>query len=236
MSCVDGSGLFSLARAKSVQGLSKNDPDGVSSFQEEMRLCMCTDLILYLSGGAAVGARKQKPGLICFTLAHYNHCPDGLFDTVWLKSRLLSCCLTRLCSGFQWTMSLCSYSPGGSRGWQTSSTASSTFLVADQSSPWCHHWIGPLLKHVEIQDITSKTQLNTAFANLVRCTYSNAYYIHSRFGVQSLTLLLRVFSLWEYQVLKILSRHWMLLWTVPIKFKWRVGCKETHETTGWPFQ
>lgn len=34
-----------------MQGLSKNDPDSVSSSQQEMRLCMCTDLILYLSGG-----------------------------------------------------------------------------------------------------------------------------------------------------------------------------------------
>lgn len=84
--------------------------------------------------------------------------------------------------------------------------------------------------------ISLPRQLNTAFANLVRCTYSTVYYIHSRFGVQSLTLLLGVFSLWEYQVLKILSRHWMLLCTAPIKFKWRVGRKETHETTGWPFQ
>lgn len=59
-------------------------------------------------------------------------------------------------SNFSSLGSHCTDSPGGSRGWQTSSTASSTFLVADQSSPWCHHWIGPLLKHMEIFDINSE--------------------------------------------------------------------------------
>lgn len=82
-----------------MQGLSKNDPDSVSSSQQEMRLCMCTDLILYLSGG--LQSELENKNLGCFTLAHYNRCPDGLFDTVRFKSRLLSCRLTCLCSGFQ---------------------------------------------------------------------------------------------------------------------------------------
>lgn len=60
-------------------------------------------------------------------------------------------------------------SPGGSRGWQISSTASSTFLVAGQSSPGCHHWIGPPLKYMmEIADVQHKTQWNTVFAKLAR--------------------------------------------------------------------
>lgn len=45
-------------------------------------------------------------------------------------------------------------SPGGSRDWQTSSIASSTCLVGGQSSPQCHRWNGPLLKHTEILNIT----------------------------------------------------------------------------------
>lgn len=60
-------------------------------------------------------------------------------------------------------------SPGGSRGWQISSTASSTFLVAGQSSPGCHHWICPPLKYMmEIADVQHKTQWNTVFAKLAR--------------------------------------------------------------------
>lgn len=46
-------------------------------------------------------------------------------------------------------------SPGGSRDWQTSSIASSTCLVGGQSSPQCHRWNGPLLKHTEILNITT---------------------------------------------------------------------------------
>lgn len=144
------------------------------------------------------------PGLICLTVTTDT-------DTVWYSMvKVITFIMLSNCLGLGSSEQRVKGSPGGSRGWQISSTASSTFLVAGQSSPGCHHWIDPPLKYMmEIADVPRKTQLNTAFAKLVRCTHSTAYYVHGRLGVQSLSLLLGAFSIWEYPVLKIIINCWL---------------------------
>lgn len=75
-------------------------------------------------------------------------------------------------------------SPGGSRDWQTSSIASSTCLVGGQSSPQCHRWNGPLLKHTEILNITmtwlKKAELQYCIlAWSIRRTISLSFSLHN---------------------------------------------------------
>lgn len=102
---------------------------------------------------------------------------DGLLETIQVNHFISLFTWSWL--RFQCAICVCRDSPGGSRGWQTSSTASSTFLVAGQSSPQCRHWNGPLLNHMEILDVTSMTQL-----------YS-AYFIHGSFLFQNIWILWR---------------------------------------------